>query len=98
MDDRTEQHTMPDATDHFARDFTERTERAAQINATVIANQAETIRHMWQTSVDIASTLTTRSAEQVGCTFGLEEQSASAVAHKLTPFHEASPIVTLLMK
>ncbi len=73
MDDRTRQIAPlreTELTNYFARDFTERTERAAQANATDIANQAEILRHAWQTSAEIARNVTARSADQVGRTLG----------------------------
>jgi hypothetical protein len=71
MDDRTDEavrHT--EEANHFARDFTERTERAAQANVNVIVSQAEALRHMWQAGADVASKVTARSADQVAHTLG----------------------------
>jgi hypothetical protein len=72
MDDRTGHTALRETelTNYFAQDFTERTERAAQANANVIANQAEILRHVWQTSADIASSVTARSADQLARTLG----------------------------
>jgi hypothetical protein len=73
MDDRTSEET-----NYFARDFTERRERAAQAN--VIANQAEVLQRMWQAGADAASTATAQSAEHVAGTLGIGDDEAEKAA------------------
>ncbi len=78
MDDRIRQttlHTTEEA-NHFARDFTERTERAGNM----IANQADTVLQMWKASADIVSGYTTRSADQAARTLGISETESEKAA------------------
>jgi hypothetical protein len=100
MDDRTEQavrHTAKEA-NHLARDYIERTERAAQANVNVIANQAETLRGMWQAGVDVAASATARSADRVADTFGVAgddaaEKVASQAAGNLGALTQAASVL-----
>ena len=63
MDDRTDQALRrTEETNHFARDFTERTERAAQANINVM--------HMWQAGADAASKVTAQSTDQAAHALG----------------------------
>jgi Phasin protein len=73
MDDHTSEGAH-----YFARDFTERMERAAQAN--VIANQAEVLQRMWQAGADTASTAAARSADQGAGTLGLRDDEAESSA------------------
>lgn len=73
MDDRTDQALgRTEETNHFARDFTERTERAAQANIHVM--------QMWQAGADVASKVTARSTDQVAHTLGFGDDAAEKVA------------------
>lgn len=96
MDDRTDQavrHATEEA-DHFARDFTERAERAAQAN--VIANQAETLQHMWQAGVDVVSSATARSVDQAARTLGMgcdeAEQAASQASGNVSALVQSASV------
>jgi hypothetical protein len=73
MDDRTDQ-ALPrtEETNHFARDFTERTERAAQANINVM--------HMWQAGADAASKVTAQSTDQAAHALGFGDDAAEKAA------------------
>jgi hypothetical protein len=53
------------------RKTTEEADRAAQAGASVVADQAEALQHMWQAGAEMASNLTARSADQVVRAFGV---------------------------
>ena len=71
MEDRTDQ-ARTEETNHFARDFTERTERAAQANINVM--------HMWQAGADAASKVTAQSTDQAAHAPGFGDDAAEKAA------------------
>ena len=73
MDDRTDQALRrTEETNHFARDFTERTERAARANINVM--------HMWQAGVDAASKVTAQSTDQAAHAPGFGDDAVEKAA------------------
>ena len=73
MDDRTDQALRrTEETNHFARDFTERAERAAQANINVM--------HMWQAGADAASKVTAQSTDQAAHALGFGDDAAEKAA------------------
>jgi len=62
---------MNDITRQAVRNTMDQADRAAQASTNVIADQAETLQHMWQAGAKVASNITAQSADQVARAFGV---------------------------
>src|SRR5262245_47158840 len=71
-------------TSRVGRHLAEISERAAHANAEMLTGQAETAQRIWQSGSELASQMTTRSADQFARALGIGGDKAEEAAHELS--------------